>query len=59
MSNDLQTNLGYFMMINYDYDSFSRCHLTDIFFAIYMVAKELISAAPSIYVQYYAASHTI
>ena len=30
MSNDLQTNLGYFMMINYD--SFSLCHLEDIFF---------------------------
>ena len=30
MSNDLQTNLGYIIMI--DYDSFSHCHLTDIFF---------------------------
>ena len=28
MSNDLQTNLEYFMTINYD--SFSLCHLTDI-----------------------------
>ena len=24
-----------------DYDSFSRCHLTDIFFAIFAGAKEL------------------
>ena len=24
-----------------DYDSFSRCHLTDIFFAFYAGAKEL------------------
>ena len=24
-----------------DYDSFSRCHLTDIFFAIHAGAKEL------------------
>ena len=30
MGNDLQTNLGYFMMI--DYDSFSLCHLAAIFF---------------------------
>ena len=29
MSNDLQSNLGYFMMINYD--NFSLCHLADIF----------------------------
>ena len=39
MSNDLQTNLGYIIMI--DYDSFSHCHLTDIFFAIHARAKEL------------------
>ena len=41
MSNDSQTNLGYFMMVNYDYDSFLHCHLTDIFFAIHAGAKEL------------------
>ena len=39
MSNDLQTNLGYFMMINYD--SFSLCHLRNIFFAMHVGAKEL------------------
>ena len=39
LSNDLQTNLRYIIMI--DYDSFSRCHLTDIFFAIHAGAKEL------------------
>ena len=37
MSNDLQTNCV-FMMI--DYDSFSHCHLTDIFFLISVAAKE-------------------
>ena len=26
-----------------DYDSFSHCHLTDIFFAIFAGAKELIN----------------
>ena len=32
MSKDLQTNLGHFMMINYDkYDSFLHCHFADIF----------------------------
>ena len=39
MINDLQTNLGYFIMINYD--SFSFCHLADIFFAMHAGAKEL------------------
>ena len=39
MSNDLQTNLGYFMMINYM--TVSLCHLTDIFFAIHAGAKKL------------------
>ena len=39
MSNDLQTNLRYIIMI--DYDSFSHCHLTDIFFAFHAGAKEL------------------
>ena len=24
-----------------DYDSFSHCHLADVFYAIYVVAKEL------------------
>ena len=28
-------------MINYDYDSFLHCHLTDIFFAIFAGAKKL------------------
>ena len=39
MSDDLQTNLGYFMMINYD--SFLLCHLADIFFTMHEGAKEL------------------
>ena len=38
MGNDLQTNFGYIIMI--DYDSFSHCHLTDIFFAIHVGAEE-------------------
>ena len=32
-------------MIMIDYDSFSRCHLTDIFFSIHAGAKELITYA--------------
>ena len=36
----MQTNLGYFMIINCD--SFSHCHLTKVFFAIHVVAKKLI-----------------
>ena len=39
MGNDLQTNLGYFMMINYD--SFLLCHFVGIFFAMHAGAKEL------------------
>ena len=39
MSNDLQTNLGY--IIIFDYDSFWHCHFTDIFFVIHAGAKEL------------------
>ena len=48
MSNDLQTNVEYFMMINYmiDYDSFSLCRLMDIFFAMHAVAKELTLSLP-------------
>ena len=40
MSNDLQTNLRYIIII--DFDSFSHCHLTDIVFAIFAGAKALI-----------------
>ena len=39
MSNDSQTNLGYFMIIMIDYDSFSHCHLAEIFFAIHAGAR--------------------
>ena len=31
-----------------DYDSFSRCHLTDIFFAFHAGAKELIKVKAKI-----------
>ena len=41
MSNDLQTNLEYIIMIVTNYDSFSHCHLSDIFFAIHAGMKEL------------------
>ena len=41
MSNDLQTNLRYIIMINYDYESFSHCHLTDIFFAIHAESERV------------------
>ena len=41
MSNDLQTNLRYIIMINYDYDSFSHCHLTDIFFRYFRGSKRV------------------
>ena len=44
MSNDLQTNLGYFMMIKIDYDKlrvFRTASLRIFFFAIHVVAKEL------------------
>ena len=39
MSNDFQTNFGHVIMTNYD--SFSHCHLRDIFFAIHAGAKEI------------------
>ena len=38
MSNDLQTNLGYFMITNYG--NFLLCYLSDIFFAMHAGAKE-------------------
>ena len=38
MSNDLQTNLEYFMMINYD--SCLLCYFADIFFAMQAGSKE-------------------
>ena len=42
MSNNLQTNLGYFIMNIYDtYGSFSLCHLANIFFHKFVRAKEL------------------
>ena len=42
ISNYLQTNLGYLMMINFDMtysDNFSLCHLADIFFTSCVVEK--------------------
>ena len=48
MNNDLQTNLGYIIMIEYEnYDTFSHCHLTDIFFTIHAIAKELTNLMPA------------
>ena len=39
MSNDLQANLGYISMV--DYDSFLLCHLTEILFIFHTLTKEL------------------